>query len=191
MKMKKALIGTMMAGALVIGAGASTGTYSDFFSEANSAGNKIELGTLQLKETGNLNQLLEATNLQPGAPEAIGKATVIENVGSLKGILSVHVDGYSIKDKDDQPINPSDLSAYSDIKVGLYVNGVRKDPVSISELPRLYANLNAELAKTPLAKGTSYTIKPYVTVDKKSGSQNHLQGLKFSGDISWKLTQTN
>ncbi|TYS52506.1 hypothetical protein FZC83_16895 [Rossellomorea marisflavi] len=186
MKMKKALIGTMMAGALVIGAGASTGTYSDFFSEASSSGNKIELGTLKLQQTGDVGALLNGENLKPGSVVE-GQSITVKNNGTLDGKLSVNVDSYILKDGNEN--NISDLSKYNDIKVGLYVNGSSIGEVPIGQLPALYDQANAYLAGQTLAAGQSYTIKPVVKVSRVNGDQNHLQGLKLSGNISWKLSQ--
>lgn len=188
MKMKKALIGTMMAGALVIGAGASTGTYSDFFSEANSAGNTIELGTLKLAQTGNVGALLEGRNLKPGS-EVDGRTITVKNDGSLAGKLSVKVDNYSLKNGEDQ--NITDLSQYNDIKVWLYVDEEKIGEAPVGDLPALYEQANAYLANKTFEAGETHTIKPVVKVSRVSGDQNHLQGLKLSGKISWKLTQTN
>lgn len=186
--MKKALIGTMMAGALVIGAGASTGTYSDFFSEANSAGNKIELGTLKLAQTGNVGPLLEGVNLKPGSVVE-GNTITVKNDGSLDGKLSVRVDSYSLQNGEGQ--NITDLSQYNDIKVGLFVDGTEIGEAPVGDLPALYNQANAYLASRTFEAGETHTIKPVVKVSRVNGDQNRLQGLKLSGKISWKLTQTN
>ncbi|UKS64965.1 hypothetical protein [Rossellomorea marisflavi] len=195
MKMKKALIGTMMAGALVIGAGASTGTYSDFFSEASSAGNKIELGTLKLAEVGPLGALISGeqfNNLKPGSKE-YGQAISIANVGSLPGKISVELKNFSIKDKDGNVIDSSKYGLYQDIQIGLEINGEDSPTVPVGALESLVGVVNTELDKVTLTNKTKpVSIKPFIYIEReKEANQNHLQAISVAGDISWRLSQEN
>ncbi|WJV19364.1 TasA family protein [Rossellomorea marisflavi] len=189
MKMKKALIGTMMAGALVIGAGASTGTYSDFFSEANSAGNKIQLGTLKLSQTGNVDALFDADNLKPGSV-VNGTVFKVGNTGSLPGKLSVDVENFVFTDSKGQAVKESDYGKYKDVIVKLDVNnGAYVGEASLGELPGLFSKVNQYLANKTFQSMEEYTIKPTLTVKKTSENQNDLQGVYVGGDLHWKLTQ--
>jgi hypothetical protein len=186
--MKKALMGTMMAGALIIGAGASTGTYSDFFSSASSTGNQIELGTLELSQTGELGALVNTTNLKPGS-SVDGTGVTVGNTGSLSGVLSASLTNFGLVDGDGNAIAAADYGNYSDIKVGLKVNGHSIGEVSVTELPGLVSQLNTYLQGYALASGEEYSITPTVKINRTSGDQNHLQGVNVSGDISWELRQ--
>jgi spore coat-associated protein N len=78
--LKKALLGTALAGSLVVGAG--FGTYSWFTAETSATGT-IDNGTLTLGEMGTL---FEHDNFAP-SQLLIGEWNKIENTGSLDQVL--------------------------------------------------------------------------------------------------------
>ncbi|PLR77244.1 hypothetical protein CU633_11920 [Bacillus sp. V3-13] len=90
---KKALIGTALAGTLVVGAG--FGTYS-WFTDQSQATGTIENGTLTLGEMGSL---FEHTNFAP-SQVLLSNWNTVKNTGSLDQVLRAtythSVDGASI-----------------------------------------------------------------------------------------------
>lgn len=118
-KMKKALIATSMAGALVVSAG--YGTYSWFTAEATAKGT-IQNGTLTLSEMG---QLFNHTNFAPSQIKFSNWQTA-DNTGSLDQVIKISYDenlskqslnkyawnGFAIKLKDKQKLSASDKAQY-------------------------------------------------------------------------------
>lgn len=95
---KKALIGTTLAGALVVSTG--IGTYSWFTSDANTSG-QIDNGTLEINHNESFtNPLFELTDFAPSQLKWT-EDFIIENTGSLDTYLSAQynhsVDKASLK----------------------------------------------------------------------------------------------
>lgn len=92
-KMKKALLGTTLVGALVVSAG--FGTYSWFTSETNAAG-EIANGTLQLNNGQNITEkVIDGVDFAPSQLK-YGEWMTIDNTGSqdthIKATLSQSLD---------------------------------------------------------------------------------------------------
>lgn len=107
-KIKKALIGTALAGTLVVGAGA--GTYSWFNAEANASGD-IANHTFELNN-GNAEKTLFTKNqkLAPGSGE-VSDTFTIKNTGSMEQILRAGLD-LQIRDQEGNVLD-LDKSYYS------------------------------------------------------------------------------
>lgn len=180
---KKALAGTALAGAVIIGAGASTGTFSDFFAESASTGNSIETGTLKLE--GTTGALFAATNLQPGS-EVAGQTLTITNAGTLPGKLAFTLDNFQYP----QAISAATLA---DVKVDMkitYKGQSFNHSTAVTGLPGLISAVNAQMANHTVEPGETITVEPTIKIDRhKDKDQNALQGVKLGGDLSWKLNQ--
>lgn len=168
MKMKKALMGTMLAGAVVVGAGFGAGTFSDFTSKASSNGNKIETGNLLITSTGS--ETFSATNKAPGYSET--KTFRINNEGSLAAKDLTADATVTVKDKDGNAV--TDLAPYSEFKFSVGGHTV--------SLPGLEAAIEAAVASAPdLAAGGHYQAPVKVELTRAAG--NEYQNLDVQVDV--------
>ncbi|OMF56548.1 hypothetical protein BK139_14720 [Paenibacillus sp. FSL R5-0490] len=141
-KMKKALLGTALAGTLVIGAGA--GTYSWFNAEYKASG-QITNHTLEINDTTTDSDVLfaEAESLAPG--RSVSDSFSIENTGSLEQVLRTKFD-LALYDENDQNIGSPDKSGYTiDAKFTFTRNGTTYAPLTFEgidaqQLDRILGN---------------------------------------------------
>lgn len=167
MKMKKALMGTMLAGAVVVGAGFGAGTFSDFTSEASSNGNKIETGTLNLTAS---QDTFNATNKAPGYSET--KTFQIKNEGSLAA-KDLEADVTLTVTKGGVPV--ADLAAYPEFKIT-----IANQPVSLANLEDA---VESAVASAPdLAANGTYSVPVKVELTRAAG--NDYQDLDVNVDVT-------
>lgn len=169
MKMKKALMGTMLAGAVVVGAGWGAGTFSDFTSSASVNDNKIEAGTLSLEATG---QAFNATNVAPGFEES--RTFEVKNTGSLDAKNIRATVTVSLKDKNDNPI--TNLGAYNNFQFVLDGNTVT--------LAQLKPAIENYLAAQDLTLGDGEKLELPVTVKLLRAADDTYQGLKVNVGVT-------
>ncbi|WP_062233260.1 TasA family protein [Fictibacillus sp. FJAT-27399] len=165
-KTKKVLLGTMLAGAVTIGAGFGSGTFSDFTSTAKSENNKIETGNLALESSGTL---FSATKKAPGYTET--KDYTIHNAGSLTAkdlsadvTVSVTKDGVAV----------TDLTAFPEFKVT--IDGQPKT------LDQLESYIESKVNGQSLNANDTYTLP--VKVELTHAADNTYQNLSVNVSVA-------
>jgi len=142
---KKALIGTALAGSLIVGAG--FGTYSWFTAESHATGS-IENGTLSLSEMG---PLFAQTQFAP-SQVIFSEAQTIENTGSLPQVLKATYK---------HNIDKADLSKYKVGYIAYKFKANQSADVPSQTKDKLQAVLNGTYnivdsnAQTPKLKSTA------------------------------------
>jgi spore coat-associated protein N len=106
---KKALIGTALAGTLVIGAGA--GTYSWFNAEYKVSG-EVTNHTLEINDSTESSDILFETSEKLAPGRTVNDSFSIENTGSMKQIIRAKMD-LALYDKNGVNIGSPDKSGYS------------------------------------------------------------------------------
>ncbi|MED2971261.1 TasA family protein [Fictibacillus sp. B-59209] len=166
-KTKKVLLGTMLAGAVTVGAGFGTGTFSDFVDSASSTGNKIETGKLDISLTG---QTFSATNKAPGYKES--QTFTISNDGTLDAKDLKAVATVTVK-KDGAAV--TDLSPYGDFQVSFAGHTV--------PLKDVKSTIENNVGGT-LARGAHQDIPVQMELVRKPGvNQNEYQNLSVEVSV--------
>ena len=189
--MKRTLMGTALAGAVIIGAGAGVGTFSDFTDTAASTGNTITTGTLSLGDNSG-NALLNLQNLKPGDKQD-GQDIVIKNVGSLDGKLTFDLSSLNLA----IPNNPSNEELKDiQIKLNIKKNGASLRAVTLPASAFTSSNeagiekaINNTFKNVVIAPEDEVVISGSVDFKRQTHDQNNLQAVNITGDLSWTLTQ--
>ena len=192
--MKRTLMGTALAGAVIIGAGAGVGTFSDFSDTAASKNNVINTGTLKLggNSTGD-RALFDFSNLQPG-DKRNGQEIRISNNGTLPGKLNFDLSSLALNAQN----NPSDEDL-KDIQITLSIQHNGKShkvqlPASAFKSGNeegLEKAINSIFNEAALQSGGEVVINGSLDFKRTADDQNSLQALSIIGDLSWTLTQAN
>lgn len=178
--MKKALIGTALAGTLVASAG--FGTYSWFTAETTAKGD-IQNYTLQLDNTKA--KLFDSKKLAPG--RTVSDEFTITNSGELEQKLRGQFKLSASKGVDFSNYIVTVKATYKD------KNGV-SHPGTVSGNGNQAINLAGKWLPTPngvgeLKSGESVTFKVDVKLAEKAG--NEYQGVTVGGEATFQATQTD
>jgi predicted ribosomally synthesized peptide with SipW-like signal peptide len=194
-KMKKSLLGTVLAGAVVVGA--SAGTYA-WFNASYSASGTITNHTLTINEsTSDSKVLFSGAMLAPS--RSVTDSFSIENTGSLDQILRAKLD-LALYDGANN-VGAPDKSAYS-----FDVSGTYFDKSANQSYPFSFTGIDAQqlddilgnskwlpdnngLEQVPFGVEDKLNVTLKVTL--KSDAGNEYQGLALKGSLKVEARQTD
>jgi spore coat-associated protein N len=185
---KKALIGTALAGTLVIGAGA--GTYS-WFNASYKASGEITNHTLTINgETSALETVAFDGDLAPG--RTVNGGFSFENTGSMEQVVRAGLD-FQLKDKNGNPISTPSKDDYL-VTATVTYNGTTYPAVSgnADVIDQYFAgntwrpNANGVGGFMPGDK-----VEVALQVKLNEGAGNEYQGKKLYGELVIDAKQTD
>lgn len=186
---KKALIGTALAGTLVIGAGA--GTYSWFTASYNASGD-ITNHTLSINESLTAQETLDFDNVKLAPSRTVSDRLTIKNTGSMEQILRVKAD-LALYDGSTNVAVP-DKSQY-EMTATVFKDGVRlgghtgsvEDIDDYLESKAWHPNNNG--ADVNFMPDDEFVIKLDVKLKETAG--NEYQGKRLRGTVTVEAKQTD
>lgn len=189
-KFKKTLLGTALAGAVIVGAGA--GTYS-WFTASYEASGTVTNHTLEIKdkETGATSSNLIFNDLLAPSRSVNADQITIKNSGSLEQNLRAKLELQTL-DENNNVVNDLDKSKYTVtavIKSGGYTETITG---TIQDIENIFAG--GKWVPTidgvgPFAVGAEATID--VTVALSADADNKFQGKKLKGTLTIQGKQTD
>ncbi|MCM3707661.1 MULTISPECIES: CalY family protein [Cytobacillus] len=192
-KMKKALLGTALAGTLVIGAGA--GTYSWFNADYKVSG-EITNHTLSINKSLSATETLSFGKLAPSQTKS--DTFSFRNTGSMDQILRAGLN-FQLKDKDGNAISAPSKDKYIVTATVKFKRGTQEwnfGPVSgNAQAIDQYLAGNTWFpddsgAENPVFKpGDKVEVKLDVKLHESAG--NEYQGLKLYGELEIDARQTD
>lgn len=166
---KKVLISILLIGVMAFGIG--MGTFAYFTSQATSANNIFETGTLEIGLGENASGFINASNWQPGDSTTANLA--VSNTGSLE--LKYRISAAMAAG--------GDAALYNELMISIFKGE-----------QQLYSGLLKDMAPVlpgNIAVGESDNLTFTVSLPDSGAPQNHLQGLNAGVVFTFDATQIN